>query len=192
MNLSQFLEDDEQLNEHEIAWRSADWGKVEQLTEEYKEKAENVLFELLNQLTVGKTPQNLAQCDQYLKTWIDLGLSQHADCIDSVFRMNLLGAGLSNQGHFNYYLHAISQGKRFGKWAKLTEDAQEKLVLTLIQRRWNINRSDAMMYRDNYKSKGKLPELLKSLKFMATDDFVKTITKSKPEQKQLTKFIKEW
>lgn len=187
------FDDDVQLNEHEVAWKSRDMDKVQQLADSFKEKAENELFAITNDITFGKNERNLAQSENYSKFYIDNALSQHVDCIISAYRMNLLGGGLSDQAHYNYYLHSITKAKRFGKWAKAGEqDVNVVFLLKLIMKYHTVNNDVAVRYLDTYKLKGHLPAMLKKMKGLVTDEFLKTVTKNVKEQKQFKKQSLEW
>lgn len=186
------FEDDEQLSEFDIAWYSKDWVAVQKLADSFKEKAENELFDIMNNITSGKKARDLSQSENYSKFWIDNALSQHVDCMMAVNVMNMIGAGLSDQSHHNYYMHSISQGKRYGKWAKVTEDSAELLVLKVLMAYYQINADDAVMYRTILQKKDKLKEVLKKAKALVTDDFLKTVTKNPKEQKEFKKKALEW
>lgn len=187
------FDDDVQLNEHEIAWKSRDEKKIQELADSFKEKAESELFAIMNDITFGKNERNLATSESYSKFFIDNSLSQHVDCMIPVYRMNLLAGGLSDQAHFNYYLHSIPKGKRFGKWAKGQDvDANVVFIIRLLMAYHQINNDDAYRYFETYKMKGHLPAMLKKMKGLVTDDFLKTVTKNVKEQKQFKKQALEW
>lgn len=186
------FDDDEQLSEFDIAWYSKDWDAVQKLADSFKEKAENELFDAMNDITSTKNHRDLSQSDNYNKFWIDNALSQHVDCMMSVNVMNMIGAGLSDQAHFNYYRHSISQGKRYGKWAKLNEDASELLVIKVLMAYYKINSDDAVMYKNTLQHKGNLRAVLKKAKALVTDDLIKSLTKNPKEQKEFKKKALEW
>lgn len=186
------FEDDEQLSEFDIAWYSKDWEAIQKLADSFKEKAENELFDIMNNITSGKQPRDLSQSENYSKFWIDNALSQHVDCMMAVNMMNMIGNGLSDQAHHNYYLTAISQGKRYGKWAKLTEDASELLILKVLMKYYDINSDDAVMYREILTGKNNLRAVLKKAKSLVTDDMLKSVTKNPKEQKEFKKKASEW
>lgn len=186
------FEDDEQLSEFDIAWYSRDFAAVQKLADSFKETAENELFGIMNDITANKKPRDLTQSENYSKFWIDNALSQHVDCMMAVNVMNMVGAGLSDQAHFNYYLHSISQGKRYGKWAKLNEDASELLILKVLMEYYKINVDDAVMYKNTLIKKGNLKAFLRKAKALVTDDFLKTVTKNPKEQKEFKKKSLEW
>lgn len=186
------FEDDEQLSEFDIAWYSKDYEAIQKLADSFKEKAENELFDIMNNITSGKQARDLSQSENYSKFWIDNALSQHVDCMMAVNVMNMIGAGLSDQAHHNYYLHSISQGKRYGKWAKVTVDSSELLVLKVLMAYYQINSDDAVMYRTILEKKGKLREVLKKAKALVTDDMIKVVTKNPKEQKEFKKQALEW
>ena len=187
------FDDDVQLNEHEVAWKSRDFNKIQELSDSYKEKAENELFAILNDVTVSKKPRCLIQSENYNKFWLDNALSQHVDCIMQVNVMNLIGAGLTDQQHYNYLLHAVPQGKRYGKWAKAEPAAVNvQLVIKLLMKYYTINADDALMYLETLKVKGSLKDVLKKTKGLVTDEFLKTVTSNVKEQKEIKKQILEW
>lgn len=187
------FDDDVQLNEHEVAWKSRDFNKIQELSDSYKEKAENELFAILNDITVSKKPRNLIQSENYNKFWLDNALSQHVDCIMQVNVMNLIGSGLTDQQHYNYLLHTVPQGKRYGKWAKAEPDVVNvQLVLKLLMKYYTINADDALMYMETLKVKGSLKDVLKKTKGLVTDEFLKTVTSNVKEQKEIKKQILEW
>lgn len=187
------LFDDVQMNEHEIAWKSRDFDAIQALADSFKEKPENELFAILNDITFGKKERNLSQSENYSKYWIDNSLSQYVDCMIEAAKMNLIGAGLTDQQHFNYYLHSISKGKRFSKWAKAgSDDVNVSFIIKLLMKYHNINSNDAFMYLETYKAKNKLNDILRKMKGFVTDEFLKTVTKNVKEQKQFKKQALEW
>lgn len=188
------FDDDVQLNEHEVAWKQRDFDSIQKLADSFKEKADNELFALLNDMTATKQQRNLAQSENYSKFWFDNAMSQHVDCIVQANTMNLIGAGLTDQQHFNYYLHAVPKGKRYGKWAKPYGDADTNtvLIIKLLMKFHTINSVDAYNYLEMYKLKGNLPAVLTKLKGLVTDEFLKTVTKNVKEQKEIKKKTLEW
>lgn len=184
--------EEEKISEHDIAWFSRDWDAVQKLADSYKEKPENELFEIMNDLTYNKKRRCVIQSSNYSKTWIDLAMSQHVDCMISVNAMNLVGNGLSDQDHYNYYLTSISKGKRYGKWAKLTQDDSRVLIIKALMLYYSINADDAEMYREILVSKNKLREVLSKAKSMIDDNVIKSITKNVKDQKQLKNSILKW
>lgn len=109
MSLAAFLDEDE-LNEHEAAWRSKDWDKIEELVKGYGKDKENTLFNILEELNSGKKPLVIAGLDTYDKYFIDNAMSQHIDTLIPAYTMNMIGSGLPDQAHFNYYLHTVRKG----------------------------------------------------------------------------------
>lgn len=185
------FDDDVELNEHEIAWKSRDEDKIRELADSFKEKAENELFAIMNDITFGKKQRNLAQSENYNQFWIDNSLSQHVDCIMQSAMVNCLK--LDDQSHFNYLLHAVPKGKRFGKWAKAHDYSVDIVFITkLLMKFHSINNDDAHRYLETLKLKGHLPAMLKKMKGLVTDEFLKDVTKNVKEQKDLKKKALEW
>lgn len=189
MEMSLFEDDD--YNEHQIAWLGKDWNKVQELSDTFKEKPENEFFSLLGAINESKHEINVSSMD-YSKYSIEHALSQHVDCLPAVYVMNLVGGGLSDQAHFNYMKAAIPQGRRYGKWAKLNENSLDTLIHKVLMLYYHISFNDSLMYRETLEAKNKLSSTLKSMKALVTDELLKTVTKNVKEQKELKKKALEW
>ena len=87
---------------------------------------------------------------------------------------------------------SVPRGRRYGKWAKLTENILDALILQVIMTYYKVNAIDARMYRETLEAKNKLKPALKKMKGLVTDDLLKTITKNVKEQKTLKKTALEW
>ena len=59
-------------------------------------------------------------------------------------------------------------------------------------KRYTINMNDATEYKRLLEKNNKLPIVLKELKAMVTDEFLKEVTKNVKEQKQFKKLALEW
>lgn len=184
------FEDDVQLNEHQIAWYGKDDAEIKRLSDTFKEAAENEFFAIIGAINEKKNI-SIGTRD-YSKFMIENALSQFPECMPSVYAMNLIGSKLSDEAHFNYLKASVPQGRRYGKWAKLTESVQETLILKVLMNHYKININDAQNYQRILTTKRKLAETLKRLKGSVTDDLIKSITKNIKEQKQLKKLALEW
>jgi hypothetical protein len=191
VEMMSLFEDDDQYNEHQIAWLGKDWTKVQELSDSYKEKAENQFFTIIGSINEKQEHLNISTMD-YSKFMVENALSQHADCMPAVYVMNLVGQGLSDQAHYNYMMASVPRGRRYGKWAKLTENIQDALILQVIMTYYKVNAIDARMYRETLEAKNKLKPALKKMKGLVTDELLKTITKNVKEQKTLKKTALEW
>lgn len=180
-----FGDDEEVLNPHQVAWSERNWDKVKKLTEEYKEKPENELFAVLNNINSTKQALNVQQFESYSKFMVDNMLSQHADCISVVFNANMFLSGLSDQAHHNYLMHLIPHGRRFSKSLKLDQSIKDQYVIKLLSAYYKVNPQVAYDYKVLLEKKGKLNTVLSAAKYLATDDFLKTITKNPKEIKEL-------
>lgn len=190
MSLAAFLDEDE-LNEHEAAWRSKDWDKIEELVKGYTKDKENTLFMVLDELNNGKTPLNLASLDTYDKYFIDNAMSQHIDTLIPAYMMNLVGSGLPDQAHFNYYLLSVRKGRRTGAWAKLTEDHEEKVILAVLQKKYGVNTRIAMEYAQELRDLNKIDEWKRSHMKVALS-LLGDVVKNKTDQKKVESKIKKW
>lgn len=172
------------FNPHQVAWMNKDWDAVKALCEEYKEKPENELFQALNAINSSKEHIDVSMMN-YSKFMVDTMLSNHEDCLDSVFISNVALSGLPDQAHFNYLSMTIPNGRRFSKSTKIAEPLKDKYILKLLMEFYKVNSSTAYMYRTLLERKGNLESFLQRAKALATDEFLKTITKNPKEIKEL-------
>lgn len=180
-----FFDDDEKLNEHEQAWFARDWDAVKTIADSYKQKPESLLFKILDNINVKKQPLAEADFEGYSKFMIDKMLSQHIDCLQSVFIANILMSGLPDRHHHDYLMLSIPSGRRFSKATKLDESFKDKYIIQLLMAYYKVNAFTAFDYRTLLEKKGKLADFLKDAKALATDEFLKTITKNPKEIKEL-------
>ncbi|UYD57504.1 sliding-clamp-loader [Aeromonas phage B614] len=190
MNLNFLMGDDEQLNEHEIAWMSKDWDAVAKLADSFKENAENTAFKLMDDITYNKTEQTVGNSD-YPAWFVNNALSMHAETLYPAYVMNLLSS-LPAQAQYNYMLHSIRKGKVYGKWPKLNESIEEKLHIAMVKKANNVDDHTAKMYIKIMEKRGAMPAFLKQHKFLVTPAFVKTVTKTTKDQNQLLKLAKKF
>ncbi|UNI74532.1 clamp loader small subunit [Acinetobacter phage AB-Navy4] len=180
-----FDDDEEVLNPHQAAWANKDWDTVKKLIEEYKEKPENELFVILNNINSVKGELNVSQFENYSKFMIDNMLSQHMDCLSTVYNANLMLSSLPDQVHHNYLMNLIPYGRRFSKSLKLDESIKDQYILKLLMAYYKVNSQVAYNYRQLLERKGKLQTVLREAKALATDEFLKSITKNPKEIKEL-------
>lgn len=183
------FDEDEKYNDHDIAWMSKDWEKVQELADSYKEKPENELFMLLNNINMTKQELVIANIENYSKYMIDDMLSRSVDCIQEAYISNMLMHGLSDQAHYNYLLNSVPRGKRFAKGLKIEEHYKDKFVIMLLMKYYKVNHERATEYKDLLTHKNVLKDVLNKCKGFVTDDFVKSITKNVKEQKELKKLL---
>lgn len=190
MSLAAFL-DEPDLNEHEAAWRMQDWDKVDELCKQYTKEKDNFLFDALNQLHSGKKRLNISGNDSYDKYFIDNAMSQHADTLISAYVMNLIGSGLTDQAHFDYYLESVRASKRMGSWAKLSEDGEEKVIIATLKKIYGINTRVAMEYHAELIALGILDKWKvqnQPVALSVLDDVIST----KADRKKVEQVIKKW
>lgn len=180
-----FGEDEEVTNPHTIAWQQKDWDAVKKLSEEFAEKPENELFVVLNAINQSKERLDVNTFENYSKFTIDRMLSKHIECLDSVYIANMILSGLDDQHHFDYLRLTIPRGKRYSKNVKIDESFKDKYILKLIMAFYKVNHEHAFEYKAMLTHKGKLQEFLKDAKSLATDSFLKEITKNPKEIKVL-------
>lgn len=180
-----FFEDEPKLSEDELAWFGGDWAKVKAIADSYKEKPESVLFKILNNINVNKQDISVQQFEGYSKFMIDKMLGQHIDCLYPAFTANLLMSGVSDQMHHDYLVLSVPYGRRFSKSIKLSESHKDKYIINLLMAYYKVNAFKAYEYKELLAHKGKLDVVLKNAKALATDDFLKGITKNPKEIKEL-------
>ncbi len=180
-----FGDDEEVLSENDIAWKSQNWDAVKLIADSFKEKPEADLFKILNNINVSKTEMSVAQFSDYSKFMIDSMLSRHIDCIPAVYTANTVLQGLPDQAHFNYLCLSVPYGRRFSKSLKLDENFKDQYIIKLIMAFYKVNSNTAYDYRKLLEHKGNLNKFLKDAKALATDDFLKSITKNPKEIKEL-------
>lgn len=190
MNLNFLMGDDEQLNEHEIAWRSQDWDVISKLADQFKEDAENTAFALMDDITYNKPERDVGNID-YPTWFINNALSMHVETIYQAYVMNLL-SNLDPQSHYNYLVSSVRKGKLYGKWPKLSESPEEKLHIAMIKSANNVDDKTAQMYVKILTKRNKLGEFLSAHKYLVTPAFVKTVVKTSKEQNQLLKLAKKF
>lgn len=190
MNLNFLMGDEDQLNEHEIAWLSKDWDAVAKLADSFKEDAENTAFAIMDDITYNKTERSIANSD-YPAWFVNNALSMHTETLYPAYVMNLLSA-LPAQAQYNYLLSSVRKGRVYGKWPKLDENIDETLHIAMIMRANNVDEYTAKMYYKIMAKRGKIPEFLSKHKFLVTPAFVKTITKTAKNQNQMLKLAKKF
>lgn len=186
------FEDDKELNEHEIAWMSKDYDKIQELSDSFKESSSNHLFSALDKITLSSGNMTVEEEDVYSKFWIDNALSQYVDCIIYANMMNLYGSKLPDSAHFLYYRNAISKEKRFGKWASYKDPLEEKFIVALICKYQKVSEETAKMYIRILREKNKLNGYLSRLAAIATDDFMKSVSKNAKDIKTMKNIVEKW
>ena len=104
--------------------------------------------------------------------------------------MNLVGGSISDQMHYNYYLNSVRKAKRFGAWAKLSEDFEEKIIIEILREKYSVNTRTAMEYLQELKDLGMFEDWKRKHAKVALS--LLGIVKNKAEQKKLEKLIKQW
>lgn len=118
------------------------------------EKKSEKPFEYVN--AILSTKQDMDTSD-YPSVFINLALSQHADCILYVHEL-VKRPNIPNEQQFQFYLNSIPVKKRrFGKWAKRSDKDDENIKL--ISEFYEVNEQVA-----KYFLKILTPEQLKVLK----------------------------
>lgn len=117
--------------------------KIEVKVEEKEVKQKKVsLFDFISDISYNKRyllDDNAI--DHYTPFMVNRGLSQHIDTIllaEEANRMSLT----NKQMHHDFLFYTVSAKRRYGKWAKHTDDE----TIKLIQEKYKINRNRAEEY----------------------------------------------
>ncbi|ASD52037.1 clamp loader small subunit [Pseudomonas phage PspYZU05] len=180
---------DDVYNEHEIAWKSGDQAKIQELADTFKEKPESELFAIIKSID-RKTKIDLSTMD-YNRYMIDLHYSNFPECIPVMYRLNFM-SNLTDTEHYNYLFSAIPAGSKFYKSNKAPETPQDELINRLIMNHYKVNNNDALLYRDILDANGKLHLMLKRLKPLATEELIKTLTKNVKLRKEMKEIVMRW
>lgn len=100
--------------------------------------------------SIGFSKKNLMDSDEaekeYVPFVINRGLANQIDCIMFAQQMNIFHT-LPKEMQYDFYLRGITKAKRYGKWAKKTEeDSKTSLKLDSIQGYYGVNRDRAETY----------------------------------------------
>jgi len=148
------------------------------------------MFKVLDDLCVTKNRPHVAN-REYDTRFANNAMSQHVDCLYPAYIMNMLHE-LPEQAQADYYLATIRQGKRYGKWAKVHEDLEEKLQIMMLQKYYQINSDVARMYRMLMINKDNLKDFLRIAKGICTDKFLASVSSVKKDQTTLKKLIDKY
>lgn len=187
------------LNEHEIAWRTKDWDSVKKLSESYKEKPANEFFYILNKINSDKSRINTEDVESYNQFSINASLSRHIDCVQHTFNMNILCDCINDQMHFDYLLHSIRPGKRYGGTADIgdpIEDIINVVFSKCVAKIYEVSIERAKEYIDILKYKGetdKISYLMNTASAMVTESLIKETCPyvKAPEIRNVFKTMKE-
>ena len=122
-----------------------DGSQVELPEKEEIQKVKKVgLFDFMNDLTSDKKYLfDEISGKEFNAFMINRGMGQQPDLIMYANEMNK-SPGLSKEMIHDFYFYAIKAKKRYGKWAKSSDD--DKASLDLIMEHYTVNRNVAGLY----------------------------------------------
>jgi hypothetical protein len=122
-----------------------DGSEVQSTQKEVIEKVKKVgLFDFMNDLTSDKNYLfDDTSSKEFNAFMINRGMGQQPDLIMYANEMNK-SPGLSKEMVHDFYFYAIKAKKRYGKWAKSSDD--NKAELDLIMNHYTVNRNVAVLY----------------------------------------------
>lgn len=176
MTLSAIFGEMEELNEHQIAWKSRDWDSVKKLADSFKTDPENEFRDIMNRINSNKSRLHADAYESYSMYSINNVLSAHVDCMYHVYNMNLLGDSISEQMHFDYLLHSVRPAKRYGSVSVVADQTtalvNETFILA-ISRTYEVSRERAKEYFSGF-TQDEIDYIMKLLSRTITEDMVKT------------------
>lgn len=106
--------------------------------------SEPKLFDYIGDITYDKKyifDEELSK--NYVPFMVNRGLAQHIDTVLLANEMNKRST-ISKLMHHDFLFYAVDARKRYGKWAKATEENTE--VVEYIQQKVSVNRATAIEY----------------------------------------------
>lgn len=191
MSLASFLGEDT-LNEHEIAWRGHDWDAVKKLADSFKVKEANEFFYILDQINQRKSRIEADCFESYSQFAINNMLSRHIDCAYHVYNMNLLGECISDQMHYDYLMHSVRPGKRFGGAGDIVDplhDMEKSVFIRAVAKYFECNEDRAKEYIDKHFEPLQIAQLKKIL-FKTVDEKLVKEACSYAKKADITKVLK--
>lgn len=149
------------------ALRSNDEEYIENYLKQFDTKKDSELFTILNKITVERDLDFDTNSVKYNKYIIDDMLSRNYDCLSSVFTMNLIGDGLSNQQHYDYLVRTIPVGRKNYKDRTkqyLEKDALQMVVKILLCLVYKCRLEVAEDYYDVLVARDKVDEFIEQYK----------------------------
>lgn len=144
-----FGEEEQQFNEHELAWKNKDWDSVKKLADTFKQDANSEFFDILNRINQNKVRINTEACENYSAFGINSYFAGHTDCIYHAYVMNLLGDAISDQMHFDYMMESVYQKKRYGGTKAVTDAIDvmsEKTFIRCVGKYYQVSEKRASEY----------------------------------------------
>lgn len=194
MSLAFLTGEDEQLNEHEIAWKTRDFDKVKELAKEFKEPKEQALFDILNNVTLKTGHRSVDSFSDYSQFALNNALSQHIPMMGFAYELNQMNGHISDQQHYDYMYYGIRKTSLPRvKFANVHDDWTERLFEKLVAKYYQVNATRAREYISGFS--GEQLEVMRSvLRPMVTGDHdeVMKFIPTKVERTRVFNEVKKW
>lgn len=146
MSLADLLGEDD-LNPHEIAWRSRDWNMVKELCKEFKTSSEQSLFKIVDNVTKKTGHKRAASFADYDQHMINNVLSQHVELSGYAYELNQMEGFISDQQHYDYMYFSIRQTSLSKvKFAKITDDWEFRVFQILVADYYEVSHTRGAEY----------------------------------------------
>ncbi|QAX98601.1 clamp loader subunit [Aeromonas phage AsFcp_4] len=185
---------EESLNEHEVAWRSRDWDAVKELAKQFKVPAEQSLFVVLDNVTKKLGHGSVARFADYDQHMLNNALSQHVEMRGYAFELNTMEGHISDQMHYDYMYFTIRQcSLPKVKFAKLTDDWEERVFEYLVSDFYEVSTQRAREYINRFSDEQKA-KLRKMFSPMVNDVNAPCLTMipTKTERDKIQRAIRSW
>ncbi|AUE22563.1 clamp loader subunit [Aeromonas phage Ah1] len=193
MSLACFM-DEEDLNEHEIAWRSRDWNAVKELAKQFKVPAEQSLFEIIDNVTQKRGHGTVDRFSDYDQHAINNALSQHVTMSGYASELNSMEGFISDQMHYDYLYFTVRKcSLPKVKFAKLTDDWEQRVFEYLVSDYYEVSIPRAREYID-YFSDEQIKRLKKMFSPTVNDVNARclTVIPTKTEREKIQRAIRSW
>ncbi|ADM79989.1 clamp loader subunit [Aeromonas phage phiAS5] len=193
MSLAAFL-DEEDLNEHEIAWRSRDWDAVKELSKQFKVPAEQSLFVIIDNVTKKLGHGTVERFSDYDQHMINNALSQHVTMSGYASELNSMEGFISDQMHYDYMYFTIRQcSLPKVKFAKITGDWELRAFEYLVSEYYEVSISRAREYIAGFTEEqiGRLKKMF-SPTVIDVNAPCLTMIPTKTEREKIQRAIRSW
>lgn len=192
MSLSFLGEED--LNPHEVAWKSKDWDTVKELSKEFKKSDEQSLFDILNNVTQKSGYHSSDHFESYNQYAINNALSQHIHLRGYTYELNQMEGLISDQMHYDYLYWTIRQ-TTLGrvKFAKISDDWEIRVFEKLVSNFYCVSIQRAIEYISEFNLE-QIEFLKKLLKPTVNNSGVEVLSfiPTKTEREKIYRAIRDW
>ena len=194
MSLAFLSGEDEQLNEHQIAWMTRDYKEIKKLSKQFKKPKEQALFEILQNATLKQGHRKVESFSDYSQFALNNALSQHVPMAGYAYELNLMNGYISDQMHYDYMYFAIRKAALPRvSFAKISDDWLSRLFEVLVAKYYQVNTTKARAYITSFSDEqiGILQCIVKSTVTDENSEELKFIP-TKAERLRVYRTVNDW